>query len=122
MALGFKFWKLITTIKGKHNPMSAIIHSVFSVPGEIWSLFGYCIPLFPLRERDRGAFAISMEVLGGVAFGRRDTSLNLNTLLEYFPFDKWSQSLSLPKSIFTSEGSEKCILGAAPLSNPFFYP
>lgn len=100
MALGFKFWKLVTTLKGKHNLMSAIFISLFSVSAEIWSLFGYCIPQFPLREGDREAFAISREVLGGVAFGRRDTSLNWNPLLEYFLFHKWSQNLSLAKSFF----------------------
>lgn len=60
------------------------------------------------------AFAISREVLGDVAFGRRDTSLNLNTLLKYLQFNKWSQNLSLGKSILAGEGSEKCILGVAP--------
>ena len=59
-------------------------------------------------------FAISREVLGDVAFGRRDASLNLNTLLKYLQFNKWSQNLSLGKSIFAGEGSEKCILGVAP--------
>lgn len=123
MALGVKFWKLVTALKRKHNPKSAIFISLFSVPAEIWPLFGYCIPQFPLRGGDREAFAISKEVLGGVAFGGRDTSLNWKPLLEYFLFHKWSQNLSLAKSIFFSgEGSEKCILGAASLSIPFFYP